>query len=220
MKKMNSYFLLSLRIVNSQIFFVLLIAVFNVRSFPLLYLIFSVFSLLLTVVIFGHFIEVIRIGDTELSFSQNIKKHFLNYFLVSFALGVLALILNKLVGQVTEGLYVASLLTSSIKSLTIYTMPVVFIWSKNIVAIPLGIQILAKNFRFSLPLFGLAFLSGFTLLLFIPLFTYISQFIEGRLLPMVISGYILGFISSYLSCVLFVTASLVLIRSPQMDLYS
>ena len=213
MKKMNSYFLLSLRIVNSQIFFVLLIAVFNVRSFPLLYLIFSVFSLLLTVVIFGHFIEVIRIGDTELSFSQNIKKHFLNYFLVSFALGVLALILNKLVGQVTEGLYVASLLTSSIKSLTIYTMPVVFIWSKNI-------QILAKNFRFSLPLFGLAFLSGFTLLLFIPLFTYISQFIEGRLLPMVISGYILGFISSYLSCVLFVTASLVLIRSPQMDLYS
>jgi len=217
---MKTYIMQSIRIVNSQIFFVLLIAVFNVRFFPLVDLIFSVFSLLLTVGIFGYFIEIIRIGDGDLSLSQNIRTHLLNYLIVAIAIGVLTLLIRRLAGQGFREIYIVVVSTGLIKSLTVYTYPVVFIWKKNIEAFPLGVKILANNFRNSLPLFGLAFLSGFTLLLFIPLFTYISQFIEGRLLPMVISGYILGFISSYLSCVLFVTASLVLIRSPQMDLYS
>jgi len=216
-EEMKTYLFQAVRIVNSQILFILLIAFFEIRIFPLLNLVLSVMSLPLIVGLYGRFVQVVQGGDGDLRFFKNVRTHFRNYLIVAIAVGIFILIIREFAGRGFGEKYMVLVSTALITSLTVYIYPGVFIWKKDFEAIPLGAKILADNVKSSWPLVGLAFLSGLTPLLILPLFTFVSPYFEGRLLPVVISSYLVGLISFFISSVVFVTASLVLVQSPLID---
>ena len=203
---MGSYFLKAVKIINSRIIFVFLLALTNMhsRNYPLLSLLFFIVALILYAGVFGYFSEIVKKGKGKLSFSDNVKRHFSNILVVSIILG-LPVFLLTLLGFKPIGF----MLFLAIRALTLYVFPFVFIGRINIEAIPLGIKFLLRNFKENITLLIIVVL--------IPIITFSSMLFMIKYLAGISSGIILfAYLSSlikvYLNLLLFLVASMALIK--------
>ena len=155
--------------------------------------------------IYGQYIELMTHNRLN-SYFQIFRPHWLNYFVVCLALGMLLLILSLLghvLGLPVWGLI--KILAIIIDILSIYIFPLVFLTQKHLASIPLGIKCLVGNLNFSLPLVIFAAVPS--------LFNLFSSEVSETAalsLPMFVLSYLFWLASLIIDFVIFIAAALIL----------
>jgi hypothetical protein len=154
--------------------------------------------------IYGQYIEIIT-HNRQAAYSDIFKTHWLNYFIVSIAIGIPALMLSFLGVYMEAKTGLMKNLTSIFVDIcTIYVIPLVFLLQKRLKCIPLGIKCLVGNFQFSMPLIILSLIPSILALMLRPLPGASNTF--GSM----VFGYLFWVVSIYLDCLVFVSAALIL----------
>ncbi len=157
---MKTYFKESIKIISSNLIFILILAFLGIyipsgamRWFlPFC----TILGFIITTVAYGRLAGVVA-GEHYVSFVEILKAHWLNYLTAWLIVGIAAFLFASLFSTMVSG---PAVLTAT-QALTIYVWPLVFLRRNPIIAIRSGVKCLLCNFIYSLPLVLLALLAAF-----------------------------------------------------------
>lgn len=210
---MKEKFLKAIAVTHKNFLFVILLSIGGFLYANNIFSILLTFFILIIIApgIFGYLTETLRYGKNKTPFSQNVKKYIIKMLCVSIIIGIPVFIYSMVPNVMLNPLLNATIkeiLIALIGALTLYVIPIVFLKEIIYEAIPLGINFLFKHLQYSLPLLLLSFLLGITKMLYIFIFTHISNL---NLLAIISIGYIFGLIGAYIGIIQFIVATMVLL---------
>jgi hypothetical protein len=210
---MKKYFMESIKIVNSLLIFIIILAFpqTHILSGKITTLVGIILVIAIAPIIYGRFTEIIK-GEQRSSFAKIFEKHSLNFYFVSIILGLPIFIFifsfRGLLAWKTE-IVARYAILALINILTIYVLPLVFLKRQNLTTIPLGIRYLLNNFKYSLSLVLLTLLISTIIPLatiLMVLFLRDNPFILGTL------GFVFYFLSWFVKFIIFVVAGMILTK--------
>lgn len=218
---MNKSIREAVRLVNSNIKFVVIVGILSSRSLflnmPDLFWVSFILSLCVEVVIFSKFVSVINGSQFE-GYANAFKRNFINYFLVYIILGASIVTLTLLANQLEMEATTFNVVNSGIKTiiimLTVFVIPIVFIKQEHILSILSGISYLFSNFRSSQIILSFALLIFFietSAIIFISL----SLVKVSLLIPYAV---IINIFDTYIQFIIFVMAAMALLNKPNNSL--
>ena len=216
---MKKYFMESIKIVNSLLIFIIILAFpqTHILSGKITTLVSFILVIAIAPIIYGRFTEIIK-GEEHASFAKIFEKHALNFYFVSIILGLpifIFLLFFKRLLPWKSGLVTQHAIVAAINILTIYVLPLVFLNRENLVTIPStipsGVKCLLNNFKYSSPLVLLTLLIS----TIIPLETMLMiSFLRDNAFMLGTLVFVFYFLSWFMKFTIFVVASMILTREP------
>ena len=155
--------------------------------------------------IYGRYVEILQ-GNASITYSEIMKKHWLNFFLVMLVAGTFY-ILTALIGAsfARSSLALHFSISALYEVALIYIIPLVFLTKTNIACIASGVRYLIDNFRFSVPLILLTLLP-----VFVEWVLTATGFSKGEAFFTRLAGAIFVILYTVIQFIVFIAATLAL----------
>ncbi|MBU1863339.1 MAG: hypothetical protein KKH94_06750 [Candidatus Omnitrophica bacterium] len=217
---MKVYLSRAVKTINANILLVILYSCFylylthnkftiNVKSFLLFLiilvgiLIFVIFFAIFAPGTYAYFSNIVKYGNSQLSFFKNAIKHLLNFYVVALLIGITYFaiyVIASLIGLRN----INTLLPSLMLIPALYILPIVFIRETNIEAISTGLKFFFRNIQPSVPLIAVAVLQiGITQIGAL----VVSATTQHLFLSIALKS-LFSFANTYIQFILFVAASM------------
>lgn len=219
---MKEYLLESIKIVNRHFIYVIILSITGLYLFGHSKLVTTsmflnmLLSLILYPAIYGRLIGIVLEGEKK-PFKEILFTHWFNYVSVAFILGAptfIFLFFFKFLMSRLAGEILLVFISGGLGLIGIYAYPCVFLFRKNISSIFTGFKYLLDHFTYSVPLIiltALIFIIKGTIKIYLPiLYSYFG--LKNPLIFAVSIGLIQNVILGYITLIVFVTASFVMIR--------
>lgn len=223
---MTNYLKESIKIINANFIFVLVLALTSIwitgGTARYLACFMGILSLIVTPAIYGRFIDIIS-KNKATSLIQLFKEHWLNFYIVLFSLFIPLFIFTLVVLSllsVEKNTYseVLHILATIFHISLIYIIPLIFIKKESFSIVPIGIKYLSNNFRKTLPLIGLTFVS-FAIGWFSSSLEYSTPIHSSEYILFVVAfNFSYNLVQAYITLMIFISAGIILIRDPHMRL--
>jgi len=214
---MNNTFSQSLKLVNANILFVLVVGVLSTQYLFIgisdAFWVAFVLSICVEVIIFTKFISSIKNTPHDGPITA-LKCNLFNFLVVTIVLSGLIILIAKLVNTIPLDTQYLININIGVKALvvllTAYVFPIVLIKHANLLAIPTGIIFLTKNIRNSHIVIKLAV--SLYLIEFIAIFLILNSLIDMSLI--LYFSVVVNIATTYVLFLIFAAASIILINKP------
>ena len=218
---MNNTFSQSLKLVNANILFVLVVGVLSTQYLFIgisdAFWVAFVLSICVEVIIFSKFISIIKNTPYD-GYVSALKSNLFNFLVVTIVLSGLIILLAKLINNVPLDTQYTITINIGIQALivllTAYVFPIVLIKHVNLLAIPTGIIYLANNIKYSHIIIILAV--SLFLIEFIAILLMFNSLIDMSLI--LYFSVIVNISTTYILFLIFSTASIILLKEPNKSL--
>ena len=215
-KNMLNYLVQSIKTINSNLIFVIILALTNIYVFSgaMIYVavLSAVFHFIVAVIAYGRIVSILT-HQRPVDSVTMLKINWLNYLIVTVVLGLPVFVLASLpLGGLN--VWIAKIgIGALIGGMSIYVYPILFLKCEGIVSIIAGIYFVVKNLKFSSPLIVATIVSSLVSnLLKFELLRHFSN-LSSLLLVMAL----MSFMVVYIDLTIFGTASLVLISETDLN---